>query len=214
MKSLIKSSKVAIFSVFAVALGQLLVADDLDDRPILKEPPAKLIEVIENTSRENELIARMEVARDAMQKRVRIFSMQQGVRSGLFTNNQYTVEVLYNAGLNEFHLGVGSYSFQHNSDVLCFAATLVASGDKSFGRWLIALLAEAAPELYWGNPEHPMVPVRNLLASLDKPDDTLKAFLQDENQLWHDIVRVYGQVRQEGAYMQVDDHLVKKWGPP
>jgi hypothetical protein len=61
-----------IISIFASAA--LLPAQDVDDRPALKEPQSKLIGVIESMARENVAAARINVAHDAVRKRIRILS--------------------------------------------------------------------------------------------------------------------------------------------
>jgi hypothetical protein len=169
-----------------------LLARGEDDRPVLKEPSAKLVAVIESMAEENVAAARINVAHDVAQKRLRIFSIVPARKAGKPRERGYEVKIIYNPNLTASKGGVGSYRFQNNNQVLSFAAAQFTSGNKAFARRLVTLLAEAAPDLFWSSPTDPVITIKQILAGLEKDDETVKPFLADESQVWAETVKRYG----------------------
>lgn len=107
-----------------------------DDRPILKEPPARLLKAIEKIAEETTAAARVCVANDINLKRVRILSTVLSDNKVDFRKYGYTLEMIYNPNLGTTNSGVLCYRFQHNAALLSFAAAQFRSGDKdSPGIW-------------------------------------------------------------------------------
>jgi hypothetical protein len=194
MKSEITIMKTArlIIGTFICTVTLLLLAQDRDERPLLKEPQAKLANAIQSMAAENVMAARINVAHDAAKKRVRIFSIVSGGRTGEFKEYGYNLEIIYNANIASSKVGVGSYHFQHNNQILAFAAAQYASGKKTLGRRLIGYIAEAEPDLCWSSPTHPVMSIQQILAGLEKDDETVRDILKDSSEYWNISVRVYG----------------------
>lgn len=181
-----------IIQVGICALAPLLLAQGEDERPILKESPAKLVNVIESMAEETVMAARINVAHDAAEKRVRIFSVVPGEKTGDFKKYGYDVEVICNLQIVSSKVGVASYHFQHDSEVLAFAAAQFAAGKREFGLSLVKLLAVAEPDLGWSIPTHPVMTIQQILTGLEKDHDTVKDFLKDESDDWAETVKIYG----------------------
>ncbi len=164
-----------------------------DDRPALKERPAKLAAVIQSMAEENVAAARSNVAHDAAQNRLRIFSTAPGTKQGVSKEFGYEIEIVYYAPAPDpLKGGVGSYRFQHDNQILSFAAAQFTSGKKALAKRLAALLAEAAPDLFWSSPKDPVITIKQIQAGLEKDDEALKPFLADQSQVWAETVRTYG----------------------
>ena len=169
------------------------VARGEDDRPILKEPPVRLVACIESTARANLLAAYVNVTRDATQKSLRIYAVALPVKAGKFKQEGFEIEVIYN---NELALkgktAAGPYHHQHNAVMLAFAAAQFASGQQKFGLYLVKLLASAEPKLFWSSPTHPAMTMQQIIAGLEKNDARIGEFLKDECEQWAEILKSYG----------------------
>jgi len=179
---------IAFSSTLLVTTGR---ADD--DRPILKESPARLVACMESTARANLLAAYVNITRDAAQKSLRIYAVALPATAGKFRQHGYQVEVIYN---NELALkgktSGGPYHLQYNAVMLTFAAAQFASGQKEFGLYLVKLLASAEPDLFWSSPTHPVMTLQQIIAGLEKNDGSVAEFLKDEREQWADILKSYG----------------------
>jgi hypothetical protein len=164
-----------------------------DDRPILKESPARLVACMESTARANLLAGYVNITRDTAQKSLRIYAVALPAKAGKFKQDGYAIEVIYN---NELALqgktATGPYHHQHNAVMLTFAAAQFASGKKEFGLYLIKLLASAEPDLFWSSPTHPVMTLQQIIAGLEKKDGSVAEFLKDEHEQWADILKSYG----------------------
>jgi hypothetical protein len=169
-----------------------LMACGEDERPLLKQSPAMLIGVIQTMAEANIAAARVNVAHDVAHKRLRIFSITPNVKTGEFKEFGYDLEIVYNADLASLKSGVSSYRFQNNNYVLSFAAAQFVSGNKAFAKRLVAILAEAEPNLCWFSPTNPVITIKHILVGLEKDDDTVKPFLKDWGQDWAETVKRYG----------------------
>lgn len=123
----------AIITSLLIASPCPLLGQDADERPILKEPPVKLVGLIESLSKEYMEADRVNITYDIAEKRVRIFSSVSDGKIGVFNDNGYTIQIVYNRNIAASKLGVGSYHFQHNVHVLTFAAAEFAAGRRAFG---------------------------------------------------------------------------------
>jgi len=171
----------------------LTVARGEDDRPILKESPARLVACMESTARANLLAAYVNITRDAAQRSLRIYAVALPAKAGKFKHDDYQVEVIYK---NELALkgktAAGPYHHQHNAVMLTFAAAQFASGKNGFGLYLVKLLAGAEPDLFWSSPTHPVMTLQQIIAGLEKNDGSVAEFLKDERERWADILKSYG----------------------
>ena len=163
-----------------------------DDRPALKESPARLVSVIETMAGENVASARVNVAHDAAHKRLRIFSITPSGKTGEFREYGYDLEIIYSPDIASLKAGVGSYRFQNNNQVLSFAAAQFTSGNKAFAKRLVARLAKAEPDLFWSSPTDPVLTIKQILAGLEKDDESVRAFLKDKSETWAETVKRYG----------------------
>src|SRR5208282_332910 len=160
-----------------------MLGDGESERPALKESPARLVACIESTSRANYAAACINVTRDATQKRLRIYAVSLGAKTGKFKVDDYDIEVIYNNEMAvEGKTAAGAYHLQHNNLVLMFAAAQVASGNKGLGLSLVRLLAAAEPDLFWSSPTHSPLPIQKILAGIEKED--VKEFLKEEADDW------------------------------
>ncbi len=187
MKELIAKAGVCLAISLTAALAQ-------DERPVLKESPARLVACIDSTARANLLAAYVNITRDAAQKRLRIYAVSLSTaKPGTFERDGYQIEVIYH---NELALqaktAAGPYHHQHNGVMLTFAATQFASGKKEFGLYLVKLLAAAEPEMFWSSPTHPVMSMQQIIAGLEKNDASVRAFLKDEAEQWTHLVKTYG----------------------
>ncbi|HZR19735.1 MAG TPA: hypothetical protein VFE51_20790 [Verrucomicrobiae bacterium] len=181
--------------VFGVGLCIALlpvIAIGEDDRPILKESPAKLVAAIEALAKENVAVARVNVAHDVAHKQLRIFTIVPSHETKSFKESGFEVEIIYNYELACAQNGVASCSFQNNNQVLSFAASQFTSGDKAFAKRLVRVLAEAEPSLFWSSPSDPVITITQIVVGLEKDDETVKRFLADETQTWKETVKKYG----------------------
>jgi hypothetical protein len=174
---------VALFSL--IAIGE-------DDRPIMKESPARLVAAIEALAKENVAAARVNVAHDVAQKRLRIFTTVPSLETKRFKESGFDVEIIYNYELSGAQNGVASCRFQNNDQVLSFAAAQFTSGNKAFAKRLVGLLAEAEPSLFWSSPTDPVITIKQIVVGLEKDDETVKPFLADETQTWQETSKRYG----------------------
>jgi hypothetical protein len=164
-----------------------------DERPVMKEPQANLLNCIEALARGNVAAARVNVAYDAAQKRVSIFAVSFGNKTAHFKERGYQVAIIYNTNVAaEAKVGVGSYQFQHNNQVLAFAAAEFAAGRKAFGRRLIGFLAKAQPDLFWSSPTHALMTIEEIQAGLGRDDATVRDFLADQRDTWAETLSAYG----------------------
>ena len=180
-----------IATICVVMLSGLLPAQSIDDRPATKEPQARLIALIELMAQENVATARINVVRDVMQRRLRILSTVSDGSGRVLKNNGFEVEIIYNANIGSAKSGVGSYRFQYNDNVLTFAGAEFGSGRKELARWLVGILTEAEPDLFWESATHPVATIKQIQAGLEKDDGTLREFVQDASQTWAEIVLRY-----------------------
>jgi len=152
-----------------------------DDRPILKESPARLVACMESTARANLLAAYVNITRDAAQKSLRIYAVALPAKAGKFKQEGYEVEVIYNHELAlKGKTAAGPYHQQHNAVMLAFAAAQFASSEKAFGLYLVKLLASAEPDLFWSSTTHPVMTMKQIIAGLEKNDGSVAEFLKDE----------------------------------
>jgi hypothetical protein len=188
-------SRHSIGTVLCIVISALLAQAE-DARPIMKEPRTNLVNCIESIARGNLAAARVSVAHDAAQNRVRIFAVAFGGETGDFKEGGYNVEIIYNVNIAvEAKVGVVSYQYQHNCQVLEFAAAQFAVGKKTLGRRLVRFLAKAQPDLFWSSPPHPAMTIEMILAGLEKDDKSVEAFLKDEMESWAETVSMYGPSR-------------------
>jgi len=176
-------------SVWLALLPTIACAED--NRPMLKESPETLAGVIQSMAEENVEMAWLNVAHDVAHKRLRIFTMSATAKAGESKMHDYDLEIVLIPNATTFKSGVGSYRFQNNNALLSFAASQFVSGKKAFARQLVGILAEAEPDLAWSTPTHPQMTVRQILAGLQKDDDTVKDFLADWSQEWMQTVTKY-----------------------
>jgi len=171
----------------------LTAARGEDERAILKESPARLVACMESAARANLLAAYVNITRDAVQKKLRIYAVSLPAKTGQFTQDGYQIEVIYNNDLAlEGKTAGGAYHLQHNHAVLGFAAAQFASGNKDLGLRLTRLLAAAEPDLFWSSPTHSLMTIQQIIAGLEKNDTSVAEFLKDESGAWADILKRYG----------------------
>lgn len=181
-----------ISSIVCLALLPAVVCAE-DEHPALKESPAQLVAVIQSMAEENTEMAWINVAHDVTEKRLRIFSTTAPPKAGETKLSGYHLEIIQIADAAAFKNGAGSYRFQNNNALLSFAASKFASGKKAFAVELVSILANAEPDLGWSTPTHPVMTVQQILAGLQKDDDTVKDFLTDWSQHWTNTVSKYGK---------------------
>jgi hypothetical protein len=178
---------------FCLSLSLLpVLVQGEDERPALKESPAKLVNLIETIGRENYAAARVNVARDAAHKKLRIFSIMTSVKTGEIKVSGYDLEIIYTPDIASTDTGVICYRFQNNNQILSFAAAQFTSGNKAFAKRLVGILAEAEPDLFWSSPTDPALTIKQILAALERDNETLKHFLTDESETWAETVKKYG----------------------
>jgi hypothetical protein len=176
--------------VCLVLLPAVICAED--ERPILKESPERLVAAIQSMGAENVEMARINVAHDVVQKRLRIFSTTATPKAGDSKISGYHLEIIQVPNSTTFKGGPDSYRFQNNNALLSFAASQFVSGKKAFAIELVSILAKAEPDLFWSTPSHPVMTIQQILAGLQKDDDTVKDFLAHCSQEWTETIRKYG----------------------
>jgi hypothetical protein len=176
------NTHIILASVWLALLPAMVLAQD--ERSILKESPEKLAGVIQSMVEENVEMAWLNVAHDVSHKRLRIFTTATTIKAGESKIAGYDLEVVLVPNAMAFKSGAGSYRFQNNNALLSFAASQFASGKKAFARQLVGILADAESDLAWSTPTHPEMSVQQILAGLQKNDDTVKDFLTDWSQEW------------------------------
>lgn len=171
--------------ILFVSISILSIRGDAEEiTPIQKVSQTQLIECIDSIARGNVAAARVNVAHDAADNKVRIFAVLHRESQRKFKVSEYSVEIIYNdAVADEAKVGVVAYHCQHNGQVLEFAAAQFASGKKALGQKLVESLAEAQPDLFWSTPTHYMT-IREILNGMNKDDETIKEFLKDESEAW------------------------------
>lgn len=178
------------------SLAVSVFAQSREERPILKESPARLVSVIESLNEENVVAARINVAHDAANHRVRIFSIVPGKKTEEIEESGYHLEIIHNATMQAGMSGAGTYHFTHNFEVLTFAAAQFAAdktAEKSFSRQLIKRIAQAEPSLGWSTPAHPWMTIQQILEGIGKNDDTIKDFLAERSEDWNiNTIKYYG----------------------
>ena len=180
-----------ISSVVCLALLPAVVCAE-DERPALKESPERMVALIQSMAEENVEMAWINVAHDVAQKRLRIFSTTATPKAGESKMSGYHLEIIQIPNAATFKSGAGSYRFQNNNALLSFAAAQFVSGKKAFARQLVGTLADAEPDLAWSTPTHPEMTIQQILAGLQKDDDSVKDFLADWSQEWKQTVSKYG----------------------
>jgi hypothetical protein len=181
-------SRVVVFLAFLPVL-----APASDEKPALKEAPARLVKCIESTARADHAAACINVTRDASLKRLRIYALSLGAKSGNVKEGGYDIEIIYNSEMAaESKTAAGAYHLQHNQLVLTFAGAQLAAGEKSLGQALVKLLAAAQPELCWSSPAHSPVPIRRILTGIEKGGDEVRVFLKEATEDWNYKLRLYG----------------------
>lgn len=164
-----------------------------DDRPILKESPARLVACIESTSRANRVAAYLNVTRDVARKSLRVYAVKSGVKIGTTKEGKYEIEVIYDVNITlDVNTQIGAYHVFHNGAVFQFAADQFASGQKKLGLRLIKLLADADPDLGWSTPTQPLIGIRDILAALEKNPETMRECLKDLSEGWTTSLKMYG----------------------
>ena len=138
------------------------------------------------------MAARVCAADDVDHKKVRIFTTVPSLETKRLKEFGFEVEIIYNYELASASNGVASSRFQNNNQVLSFAAAQFTSGNKAFAKRLVGLLAEAEPSLFWSSPTEPVIAIKQILAGLEKDDESVKPFLADETQTWKETVKRYG----------------------
>ena len=184
------NTNIIFASVWLALLPAMVCAED--DRPIMHESPTRLISVTESIVEENTKMAWLNVVHDVAHKRLRIFSATAVLKTAESDIFGYHLEIIQISDAAKFINGPASYRFQNNGAILMFAASQFVSGQKAFARRLVSLLADAEPGLFWSTPTHPVMTVKQILAGLEKDDDTVKDFLADWSQEWTYTVRKYG----------------------
>jgi hypothetical protein len=182
-----RTLRVALCFVFLPSLAYC----QEDNRPILKESPARLVRSIEQLCEQTMLTARVCVANDITLKRVRILSTVLSNNKVDLKKYGYTLEVISNPNLGTTNWGVACYRFQHNATLLSFAAAEFQSGNKELARDVVRLLGEAEPDLFWSVPEE-LLTIQQIDARM-KGDDvkSLSSFLDDEVQTWKKTLKDY-----------------------
>jgi hypothetical protein len=162
-----------------------------DNRPILKESPARLVRAIEEQVEQTMLTARVCVAHDITLKRVRVLSTVTCTNKLDLRKYGYTLEVVHSPNLGTTNWGVPCYRFQHNAALLSFAAAEFQSGDKALAKDLVKLLGEAEPDLFWSLPDK-LLTIQQIEARM-KADDAkaLGSLLDDEVRTWKEILKDY-----------------------
>jgi len=181
-----------ILAACTIAVTLPLFAQDKDERPILKEPQARLVLAMQAMADEISMSASVNVTHDIAQKRIRIFSVVPDAKVGEFNKYGYQVEIIYNAKLASSKVGNGAYYSQSNYLILAFAGAQFASGKKELGRWLVEILAASEPDLFWSSPTHPVMTIQQISVGLKSDDKTVKDFLEDRNTIWAEIMDLYG----------------------
>src|SRR5512136_2933603 len=152
----------------AAALAVLAApAQPHNDRPVLRESPARLVECIESTARANLIAAWINVTRGVANKKIRIFAATASAKPGQLTQSGYEIEVISCAALiHESVTSAGAYHIQHDHVVLSFSAAQCASGHQLLAVQLVKALANASPDLFWSTPAHAPVTIQAIAAGL------------------------------------------------
>jgi hypothetical protein len=190
---LIPPMNTGIFGITACMAIASVLAQAGDQAPITKDTQASLVKCIDTVARGNVAAARVNVTHDTAQRRVRIFAVTLGMKTGGVKEFGYDIDIIYNVDIAiEAKVGVPAYHFQHNSQVMAFAAAQIASGNTELGRRLIRLLAEAQPDLFWSSPSHPVMTIQQILTGLERDTEVVKEFLRDQSEAWMNTFKVYG----------------------
>jgi hypothetical protein len=177
----------ACFSVLPVVAGAA------EDRPVFHESPARLVECIESSARANFATACVNVTRDALQKRLRIYATSPAAKVGKFKADGCEVELIYNPEIAiESKTAAGPYYQHHNHLVLKFAAAQYTAGKRGIGLLLVKLLAQAEPGIFWSSPTHPPLTIQRILAGIEADDEVVKPFLREESEDWPIKLKTYG----------------------
>ena len=164
-----------------------------DERPILKETPARLVACVESTARANYVAACVNVTRDVLQKRLKIYAVSLEAKTGKFKEGDFEIEVIYNAELAiEAKTAAGAYHEHNNHMVMAFAAAQFVAGKADLGLRLVRLIAGAQPDLFWTSSTHSPLTIQQILRGLEKNDESVKVFLKEKCESWTYNVKVYG----------------------
>jgi hypothetical protein len=159
----------------------------------LKKQLAAEVDTLNSTASANFVTACINVTREVQQKRIRLYAISSSAKTGTFKEGDFTIQVIYNEELADMDTKVAGAYYQHNNHlILSFAACRFASGDKAFGLRLVRMIAAAHPSLTWSSPKQPPTPIQKILAGLEKDDDSVRQFLDDEKRDWPSYVKMYG----------------------
>ena len=164
-----------------------------DDRPALHETPARLVSVIDATGRLNLAASCLNVTRDVAAKKLRLFAMSVRTKTGTRRIEDFDVDVIYNYDLvaEENKQGCAYYG-ANNGQVFSFAIAQFAAGKRELGLRLVKLIAEVQPDFWWSIPTRAPFPIKEIVAGLEKGDDSVKELLKFEAVQWADTLKKYG----------------------
>jgi hypothetical protein len=178
-----------IFALCCLALQPTIYADD---EATLKKTIATEVEMMNSSASANFATAYINVTREVRDKKIRIYAVSSDAKTGIFKEGDFTVEVIYNEELAEANSKATGAYYQHNNNlILCYAGYRFASGNKDFGLRLVRMLAAANPSMTWSSLEQPPTSIQKILAGLEKNDDSIRLFLNDEKH-WPSYVKMYG----------------------
>jgi hypothetical protein len=189
-------SQEMLLLTFMVCLCFCITACDTnpkDERPALHTPPARLVAVIDSTGRANYAAASINFTRDAAAKKLRLYASTPKVETGVRKIGEYEVEVIYHPELvAEEKTCAGAYHLIYDGKVFSFAIAQFAAGNKNLGLSLVKLIAETQPDYWWSSPSHPPMMIKDIIAGLEKEDESVKEVLKDETEEWTYILNKYG----------------------
>jgi len=180
--------------ILAVCMSVSGLSEDTNDnRPALREPPARLVKVIDSLNSENYAAVCVNVTRDVVAKKIRLYASTSKVKPGLRKIGDFEIDVIYHQALvAEEKTSGGGYHLTYNGVVFTFAIAQFASGNKELGLSLVKLIGEVQPEFWWSSPTHPPMTIKEIIAGLEKEDASVKELLKEEENQWSYIVKEYG----------------------
>jgi hypothetical protein len=185
-----------ILPALMICLGIWVTACDTNtngERPALRMPPARLVAIIDSTDRANYAAASINFTRDVAAKKLRLYASTPKVETGVRKIGEYEVEVIYHPELvAEEKTCAGAYHLMYDGKVFSFAIAQFAAGNKDLGLSLVKLIAETQPDYWWSSPSHPPMMIKDIIAGLEKEDESVKEVLKEETEEWTYILNKYG----------------------
>src|SRR4051812_45220638 len=123
--------------------------------PMAQEKDADgFVNTLNKTAQANFIAASINLTRDALERKLTIYSFSQSLPTKVVRIEGYSVQIIFRRDLQAVHdESAGSYIQHYHGCLLDFAAAQFAEGEKATGVALTRLLAQADPNLSWSESD-------------------------------------------------------------